>query len=213
MTERNDGANVKKGRVLVFSGPSGVGKGTLLKRLFDETDFPLKMSVSATTRAPRPGEVNGVHYWFMTRDEFVAKQERGEFLESFEVFSGGAMYGTLRRTVEEARDRGEWVTLEIDVKGAKRVVEQIPDATTVFIAPPSLDALRERLVKRGTESEEEIEKRLAQAELELAQSSFYQYRVVNDELDVAFRALIGILRITDSGEADGTRSGGFQGKK
>ena len=193
MTSQNDGASVKKGRVLVFSGPSGVGKGTLLKRLFDETDFPLTMSVSATTRAPRPGEKNGVHYWFLSREEFVAKQERGEFLESFEVFSGGAMYGTLRKTVEDARDRGEWVTLEIDVKGAKRVVEQIPDATTVFIAPPSLAALRERLVKRGTESEEEIEKRLAQAETEIAQSSFYQHCVVNDDLDVALRELTDIL--------------------
>ena len=193
MTSKNDGASVKKGRVLVFSGPSGVGKGTLLKRLFDETDFPLTMSVSATTRAPRPGEKNGVHYWFLSREEFVAKQERGEFLESFEVFSGGAMYGTLRKTVEDARDRGEWVTLEIDVKGAKRVVEQIPDTTTVFIAPPSLAALRERLVKRGTESEEEIEKRLAQAETEIAQSSFYQHCVVNDDLDVALRELTDIL--------------------
>ena len=193
MTSQNDGASVKKGRVLVFSGPSGVGKGTLLKRLFDETDFPLTMSVSATTRAPRPGEKNGVHYWFLSREEFVAKRERGEFLESFEVFSGGAMYGTLRKTVEDARDRGEWVTLEIDVKGAKRVVEQIPDATTVFIAPPSLAALRERLVKRGTESEEEIEKRLAQAETEIAQSSFYQHCVVNDDLDVALRELTDIL--------------------
>ena len=193
MTSQNDGASVKKGRVLVFSGPSGVGKGTLLKRLFDETDFPLTMSVSATTRAPRPGEKNGVHYWFLSREEFVAKRERGEFLESLEVFSGGAMYGTLRKTVEDARDRGEWVTLEIDVKGAKRVVEQIPDATTVFIAPPSLAALRERLVKRGTESEEEIEKRLAQAETEIAQSSFYQHCVVNDDLDVALRELTDIL--------------------
>ena len=194
MAEQNDAASVKKGRILVFSGPSGVGKGTLLKRLFDETDFPLTMSVSATTRAPRPGEINGVHYWFMTREEFVAKRERGECLESFEVFAGGAMYGTLRKTVEDARDRGEWATLEIDVKGAKRVVEQIPDATTFFIAPPSLDALRERLLKRGTESQEDINKRLAQAEIEIAQSDFYQYCVVNDDLDVALRELVDILK-------------------
>lgn len=195
MAEPNETANVKKGRVLIFSGPSGVGKGTLLKRLFDETDFPLTMSVSATTRAPRPGEVDGVHYWFLTRDEFLAKRARGEFLESFEVFPGGAIYGTLRKTVEDARDRGEWATLEIDVKGAKSVVEKIPDATTVFIAPPSLEALRDRLLRRGTESSEEINKRLAQAEIEMAQSSFYQYRVVNDNLDDAFRELVKILNV------------------
>ena len=195
MAEPNETATVKRGRILIFSGPSGVGKGTLLRRLFDETDFPLTMSVSATTRAPRPGEIDGVHYWFLARDEFLAKRERGEFLESFEVFPGGAMYGTLRKTVEDARDRGEWVTLEIDVKGAKSVVEQIPDATTVFIAPPSREALRERLVRRGTESKEEIDKRLAQAEIEMAQSSFYQYRVVNDNLDAALRELVAILSV------------------
>ncbi|MGI6400734.1 MAG: guanylate kinase [Thermoguttaceae bacterium] len=193
MTQQRGNIDVTKGKVLVFSGPSGVGKGTLLKRLFAETDYPLSMSVSATTRAPRPGEVNGVHYWFLTRDDFLARRERGEFLESFEVYRGGALYGTLRATVEKAVAQGRWVVLEIDVKGAKSVLEQIPDATTIFILPPSLESLRERLTKRGSESDEEIEKRLAQAQSEIDQSDFYRYRVTNDNLDDAFAEIVTIL--------------------
>lgn len=198
MTEQNDKANVKKGKVLVFSGPSGVGKGTLLKRLFAETSFPLTMSVSATTRAPRPGEINGVHYWFLTRDDFIARRERGEFLESFEVYQGGALYGTLRETVENAINAGRWIVLEIDVKGAKSVVEKIPDATTIFIMPPSVDALRERLAARGSETEEDVQKRLAQAQSEIDQSDFYRYRVMNDDLDAALDEIIGILKKEDA---------------
>ncbi len=193
MTQQRGNIDVTKGKVLVFSGPSGVGKGTLLKRLFAETDYPLSMSVSATTRAPRPGEVNGVHYWFLTRDDFLARRERGEFLESFEVYRGGALYGTLRATVEKAVAQGRWVVLEIDVKGAKSVLEQISDATTIFILPPSLESLRERLTKRGSESDEEIEKRLAQAQSEIDQSDFYRYRVTNDNLDDAFAEIVTIL--------------------
>ena len=186
--------NGRRGRVIVVSGPSGVGKGTLLKRLFADAEFPLKTSVSATTRAPRPGERNGVEYWFMTRDEFLARRERGEFLESFEVYEGGALYGTLRETVEDAARNGDWVVLEIDVKGAKSVVAQIPDAVTIFIAPPSLDALRERLAARGSETPEDVAKRLAQASLELEQSDFYRYRVVNDKLDDAYAELVAVMR-------------------
>ena len=192
MTQQRGNIDVTKGKVLVFSGPSGVGKGTLLKRLFAETDYPLSMSVSATTRAPRPGEVNGVHYWFLTRDDFLARRERGEFLESFEVYRGGALYGTLRATVEKAVAQGRWVVLEIDVKGAKSVLEQIPDATTIFILPPSLESLRERLTKRGSESDEEIEKRLAQAQSEIDQV-ILRYRVTNDNLDDAFAEIVTIL--------------------
>ncbi|MBQ9372334.1 MAG: guanylate kinase [Thermoguttaceae bacterium] len=184
----------RRGRVLVVSGPSGVGKGTLLKRLFDSAEFPLRTSVSATTRAPRVGEENGVHYWFMTREEFVARRDRGEFLESFEVYEGGALYGTLRKTVEESVRLGDWVVLEIDVKGARSVVAQIPDAVTIFIAPPSLDALRERLTARGTETREELEKRMAQASSEIAQSDFYRYRIINDDLDVAYEELVAVMR-------------------
>ncbi len=197
MTRQNDNSGIKKGKVLIFSGPSGVGKGTLLKRLFAETDFPLTMSVSATTRAPRLGEKNGVHYWFLSREDFIARRDRGEFLESFEVFKGGAFYGTLRETVEQAIDAGRWVVLEIDVKGAMSVVEKMPEATTVFILPPDVDALRARLASRGSETEEDVKKRLAQAESEIAQSGQYKYRVVNDNLDVALAEIIDILKKED----------------
>ena len=105
----------KRGKVVIISGPSGVGKGTLVKRLISESSFPLVLSVSATTRPPRPGEVNGRDYWFISRDEFLEKRANGEFLESFEVYEGGAFYGTLRETVETQIRQGKWVLLEIDV--------------------------------------------------------------------------------------------------
>lgn len=195
----------QKGRVIIVSGPSGVGKGTLLKRLFAETDFPLVSSVSATTRAPRPGEKHGRDYWYLSREDFLKRRERGEFLESFEVYVGGNLYGTLRETVEKAVDEGRWVVLEIDVKGAKSVVEKIPEATTIFIAPPSIEELRKRLEARGSESQEEIAKRVAHAQEEIDSSDFYQYRVVNDNLDSAFASLINILKqeSVDSSNVDG----------
>lgn len=195
----------QKGRVIIVSGPSGVGKGTLLKRLFAETDFPLVSSVSATTRAPRPGEKHGRDYWYLSREDFLKRRERGEFLESFEVYVGGNLYGTLRETVEKAVDEGRWVVLEIDVKGAKSVVEKIPEATTIFIAPPSIEELRKRLEARGSESQEEIAKRVAHAQEEIDSSDFYQYRVVNDNLDSAFANLINILKqeSVDSSNVDG----------
>ena len=183
-----------RGRVIVISGPSGVGKGTLVKRLLTETSFPLVLSVSATTRAPRPGEVDGVAYWFMSREEFLARRERGEFLESFEVYQGGALYGTLRETVESAVAQGKWVVLEIDVKGARSVVERIPEAISIFIEPPSIEELRARLEGRGSERADEIEKRVGQARQEIDASGFYRYRIVNDDLDEAFEQLSRILQ-------------------
>lgn len=183
----------KRGKVVIISGPSGVGKGTLVKKLLNESTFPLVLSVSATTRTPRPGEVNGREYWFISRDEFLEKRANGEFLESFEVYEGGALYGTLRETVETQIRQGKWVLLEIDVKGALSVMKELPDSLSIFILPPSLEALRERLLNRGTENGEDLAKRLEQAEKEISYNKYYKERIVNDNLDKAFEELVDTL--------------------
>ena len=183
----------KRGKVVIISGPSGVGKGTLVKKLLNESSFPLVLSVSATTRTPRPGEVNGREYWFISRDEFLEKRANGEFLESFEVYEGGALYGTLRETVETQIRQGKWVLLEIDVKGALSVMKELPDSLSIFILPPSLEALRERLLNRGTENGEDLAKRLEQAQEEISYNKYYKERIVNDNLDKAFEELVDTL--------------------
>ena len=191
-SSRDDGVQ-KRGKVVIISGPSGVGKGTLVKKLLNEPSLPLVLSVSATTRSPRPGEVNGREYWFISRDEFLEKRAKGEFLESFEVYEGGALYGTLRETVESLINQGKWVLLEIDVKGALSGMKELPDALSIFILPPSLDALKERLLNRGTENGEDLARRLEQAEKEISYSKCYKARIFNDNLDVAFDDLVKVL--------------------
>ena len=194
LQESTNSADVqKRGKVVIISGPSGVGKGTLVKKLLNESSFPLVLSVSATTRTPRPGEVNGREYWFISRDEFLEKRANGEFLESFEVYEGGALYGTLRETVETQIRQGKWVLLEIDVKGALSVMKELPDSLSIFILPPSLEALRERLLNRGTENGEDLAKRLEQAEKEISYNKYYKERIVNDNLDKAFEELVDTL--------------------
>lgn len=194
LEESTSSADVqKRGKVVIISGPSGVGKGTLVKKLLNESSFPLVLSVSATTRTPRPGEVNGREYWFISRDEFLEKRANGEFLESFEVYEGGALYGTLRETVETQIRQGKWVLLEIDVKGALSVMKELPDSLSIFILPPSLEALRERLLNRGTENGEDLAKRLEQAEKEISYNKYYKERIVNDNLDKAFEELVDTL--------------------
>ena len=180
--------------LLVVSGPSGVGKGTLLRKVFTESGLPLVMSISATTRKPRPGEIDGEHYHFLSLDDFIAKRQAGEFLECFEVFGTGTWYGTLRKTVEEGLAAGQWVVLEIDVKGAKKVKEQFPDAKMLFIEPKNLDVLKTRLQGRGTESEEAMQRRLATAMEELQHAGEFEYRIVNDDLDTAVQEFVAILR-------------------
>jgi len=180
--------------LLIVSGPSGVGKGTLLRRVFAESGLPLVMSVSATTRKPRPGEVDGKEYHFLSPDEFEKKRRAGEFLENFEVFGTGTWYGTLRKTVEDELASGRWVVLEIDVQGAKTIKEKFPSALTFFIEPKSLAVLQERLQGRGTETEEAMQRRLATALEELRHAEEFEHRIVNDDLDTAVREFIAVLR-------------------
>lgn len=186
--------SAKQGEVIIVSGPSGVGKGTILRELFASNEFPLVPSVSATTRLPRPGEVDGVDYDFLSREEFLRRKKRGEFLECFEVYAGGAWYGTLRETVDRALARGEWIVLEIDVKGAGEVLKVYPDARTIFILPPDAETLRRRLSGRGSESAASLETRIEQGRAEIAQSDRYQYKIVNDSLAGAVGAFRGVLK-------------------
>lgn len=179
------------GKLVVFSGPSGVGKTTVLDRLFQSVPLPLVKSVSATTRKPRPGEADGVDYHFLTQEEFDSRRQGGEFLECFEVF--GYWYGTLIEEVTPGLEAGKWVVLEIDVKGALAVLGHFPDAITIFIAPGSLEELERRLRGRGTESEESIQRRLEQARDELAVADRYRHYVVNDDVDRAAEEIRNIL--------------------
>jgi len=182
-----------KPSLLVVSGPSGVGKGTLLRKVFVESGLPLVMSTSVTTRPPRPGEVDGEHYHFLSLAEFESKRQAGEFLECFEVFGTGTWYGTLRKTVEEGLAAGHWVVLEIDVKGAKHVKEQFPGAMMIFIEPKNPEVLKARLRGRGTETEEAMQRRLTTAMEELQHADEFEHRIVNNDLDTAVREFIAVL--------------------
>jgi guanylate kinase len=176
--------------LLVLSGPSGVGKGTIVQRLRER--FPgLWESVSYTTRPRRPTEVDGRDYHFVSRPEFEALRDAGGFLEWFEVF--GDLKGTPRRPVEEHLAAGDDVVLEIDVQGALRVRGLLPEAVLVFVAPPSLEELHRRLRDRGTESPAALERRLGEAERELARASEFDHVVVNDDLDRVVAEVAGIL--------------------
>ena len=183
----------KLGRIVILSGPSGVGKSTVRDAVMRQTPIPLKLSVSATTRQPRAGEVDGVAYYFLSDEEFASRRANGEFLECKEVFGRNIWYGTLRSEVEHHLQRGDWVMLEIDVDGASDVVAQCPDAITVFVEPKSLDVLEQRLRSRGTETDEVIRHRLARAQYEIEKSKFYKYHIVNDRLEDAVRDFCGIL--------------------
>ncbi|MDR2755670.1 MAG: guanylate kinase [Planctomycetaceae bacterium] len=183
-----------KPKLLVVSGPSGVGKGTLLRRVFAESGLPLTMSVSATTRKPRPGEIDGVHYQFLSAEEFEAKRNAGEFLECFEVFGKGTWYGTLRQTVERGLSAGNWVVLEIDIKGAHAVKKHFPEVVLLFIEPKNIEVLKERLLGRGTETEEAMQHRLATALEELEHAREFEHRIVNDDLDIAVKQFIDIIK-------------------
>lgn len=175
----------ERGKLIIVSGPSGVGKGTILQELFRLNEFPLVASVSATTRPPRQGELTGVNYHFLSKEDFLSRRDGNEFLESFNVFSKGHWYGTLRSEVENGLAQGAWVVLEIDVQGMKEVLKSYPDALTVFILPPDEQILRQRLTHRGTEKPAELEKRLATAREEIQQSNECRCRIVNDTVPEA----------------------------
>ena len=185
--------NASGGRLVIVSGPSGAGKTTVMKRVFEGCGRPLVASVSATTRPPRQGETDGVDYHFLSPQRFDEHRQRGDFLECFEVFGRGYWYGTLCEEVSTGLQTGKWVVLEIDVHGAGAVVEKFPDAITIFVRPRSLEELERRLRGRGTETEEAIRRRLDRAKYELAQMGQYRYVVFNDDLDRAVREICNIL--------------------
>jgi guanylate kinase len=181
----------RAGKLFVITGPSGVGKGTLIQRLRDQVPG-LDLSVSATTRAPRAGEQEGEHYHFMDPQEFDRRAAAGEFLEHAAYASN--RHGTLRSEVEPRLERGDSVVLEIEVQGARQVRGTMPDAVQVFIAPPSPEALRERLEGRGTDSPEQITRRLAVAQEELAARDEFGQVIVNDDVDRAAQELAALVR-------------------
>jgi guanylate kinase len=178
-------------KVFVITGPSGVGKGTLIRALRERVSG-LELSVSATTRQPREGEEDGRDYHFLSREEFDRRAEANEFLEHA-TYSGNR-YGTLRSEVERRLDEGTSVLLEIEVQGARQVRAAMPEAVLVFIAPPDPKALRARLEGRGTDTPQAIGERLRTAELELAAQEEFQHVVVNDEIERAAEALARIVR-------------------
>lgn len=181
-------------RVVVISGPSGSGKTTIVERLMADPPVPLRKCVSATTRPPRPGEIDGVSYYFLTDHEFRRRLENGEFIEYAEVFRSGNLYGTLRSEVRKAADAGAWAFLEIDVNGALQVMQQFPDAITMFVRTPSDGEFERRLRARGTESEDVIQRRLETAREELRYVDRYRYQIVNDEIDSAVQQVAEILQ-------------------
>ena len=178
-------------RVFVITGPSGVGKGTLIRGLLQRIPG-LELSVSATTRAPRPGEEHGVDYHFLTPEQFEERVQADDFVEHA-TYSGNR-YGTLRSELERRAAGGPGVVLEIEVQGARQVREAMPDAVTVFIAPPSREALRARLVGRGTDSSEQVDARMRTAERELEARGEFVHEVVNDRLEEATDQLVAIVR-------------------
>ncbi len=181
----------KKGTLFVFSGPSGVGKGTLNAKLFAEFGDQMAFSVSATTRAPREGEIDGTHYFFIDKQEFENRIANNDFLE-YAQFAGNC-YGTPKSYVMSLLEQGKNVLLEIEVQGAMQVMERMPECVSIFVLPPSFEELERRLRGRGTETEDKILKRLETAKGELAYADKYRYQVVNGgDLEAAYQELRSI---------------------
>jgi guanylate kinase len=185
-----DKAKSRPGNLLVLSGPSGVGKGTILERALG-TITGIKRCVTATTRAMRPGEKQGVDYHFCSAEEFQKLIDEERLLEWAEF--AGARYGTPKQWVEEQLKSGIDVVLEIEVQGARQVAERFFSATLIFVMPPSIEALEERLRSRGTESDEKIHQRLEIARQEIAERPWFHYEIVNDKIEVAVDSLVHII--------------------
>ena len=181
---------MNKGRLIVFSAPSGCGKGTMLEEILKDKSFAI--SVSATTRAPREGEKDGVNYHFLTREDFEQRIADGKFIEHAEYCQN--LYGTLVSEVDGRLEQGLNVILEIEPQGAMKIREKRPDAVFIFVVPPSIGELRRRLKKRGTETDEVIEERVSKAAWEISQAEKYDYVIVNDALEDAISDFFAVIR-------------------
>lgn len=180
-------------QVVILSGPSGSGKTTIIQNLLKRSPVPLEMSISATTRPPRVGEVEGKNYYFLSPEEFARRRQAGEFLECAEVHRSGYWYGTLKSEVDRICNAGMWVLLEIDVEGALNVMKLYPKSLSIFLATSSAEEYERRLRARGTETEEAITRRLQTALAELKLADSYRYRVINDDLDRAVGEICDLL--------------------
>ena len=185
---------MKKGLLIILSGPSGVGKGTVRRYIFDNFKVKFHYSISMTTRLPREKEVDGVDYYFVSKEEFQKNIDEGNFLE-WEEFVGNR-YGTPKNIVEELRNKGENVFLEIEVNGASKVMEQINDDRVIsfFLAPPNIEALEKRIRKRQTESEEVIQERLNKGIKEMSMSYKYDYVILNDNIARASQEIVDLIK-------------------
>ncbi len=184
----------KKGKLIIISAPSGTGKSTIIGELIKDASLKLEFSISATTRAPRQGEVDGVNYYFLTLEQFQKAISNDEFAEYEEVYAG-RYYGTLKKEIARITDNGNNVILDIDVKGGVNVKKMYgDDAVSIFITPPSIDTLRQRLTSRATDNAQEIEKRIAKAAFELGFADKFDKRVVNDDLTAAIEQTRSIIK-------------------
>lgn len=188
----------RRGRLIIVSGPSGVGKGTVVNILLNKCKELIK-SISVTTRKPREGEVDGVNYFFKSLDEYLAIKEKGGFLETFQIY--GNYYGTPAEFVDSKLSEGKNVLLEIDVQGALEVKKKMPEAVLIFIMPPSLEALKERLKRRNTEDEESFNRRISSAEAEIKRGESYDFCVINDDAERAAEEIRQIIERISLGQA------------
>lgn len=179
------------GNLFIVAAPSGAGKTSLVKELL-AADAGIQLSISYTTRAPRPGEINGLHYHFVSRENFGQMLERGDFLESAEVY--GNFYGTSQPWIEASRKTGKDILLEIDWQGAAQVRRLIPEAIGIFVLPPSLEALRQRLTGRGQDAEEVIRRRIAAAREDISHVGEFDYVIINDDFNIALQDLLAVVR-------------------